>query len=183
MGREATPQQPTAKNPYGWNKGLTCSNCQRAAAKKMGRCDSCYQYYHRTGVERPATAYLRPRRGTQIKWCKNCGRMDVVAHNRCNACDNYYRVHKKERPRHLYKVDHEHRCKNCGIPLAAQGKRRSSRNRFSRGFCETCHSYKRRTGKARPKHLWGDGPFGWCDCGYPAMALVEDIPVCVRHKE
>lgn len=182
MGSEAAPPQPTTKH-YIRNKGCLCSNCRQSDAVKCGRCVICYNYHRRTGRERPDHMYMKPPRAKQAKWCKNCGRMDVQSHSRCNACRQYYDTYGKERPRHLYKVDNERLCKNCKFPLDALGRRRSGRNRYAKGLCETCHSYKRRTGKARPPHLWGAGIFGWCSCGYPAVALVEDIPVCVRHQE
>lgn len=182
MGREVTTSQTTTKQ-YAQNKGSMCSNCKMVEAVKSGRCAICYNYHNRTGRERPAELYLRPHRQKQAKWCKNCGRMDLRSHSRCNACHQYFKTHGKERPRHLYKVDQERRCKNCKFPLAALGKKPSGQNRHKCGLCETCYSYKRRTGKARPRQLWGDGPYGFCECGYPAVALVEDIPVCARHRE
>ena len=182
MGREKATSQPTTKH-YVRNKGSLCSNCRRSPAKKMGRCDPCYNYYNRTGIERSAAACQKPPRMKQPKWCKNCGRMDVEAHGRCNACRQYYDTNGKERPRHLYKVDQDRRCRNCKIPLASLGRKPSGQNRYACGQCDPCYRYKQRTGKPRPRHLWGDGPLGFCECGYPAVALVEDIPVCVRHKE
>lgn len=181
MGCDTTTSQP-ARKQYTHNKGKMCSNCKQAEATKSGRCTICYNYHNRTGSERPAYMYLKPPRTKQAKWCKNCGRMDLRSHSRCNACHQYFKAHGKERPRHLYKVDQERRCKNCKIPLATLGKKPSGQNRYKCGLCETCYSYKRRTGCHRPHHLWGDGPLGFCECGYPAVALVEDIPVCARHR-
>lgn len=74
-------------------------------------------------------------------------------------------------------------CKVCGVPLSALGIH-NGRKRQRRGKCETCASYWRKYRRERPRYLWGIGPAGWCECGYPAVDLVDgDIPVCDRHRE
>ncbi len=115
------------------------------------------------------------------QWCKNCGRMENWRSGLCEACYHYWLRHRMKRPRHLW--DDEMGCKNCGVPLKSQGLFKGGERRQRKGYCIPCAAYKLRTGKHRPKHLWGDGPHGWCECGYPAVALVEDMPVCVRHRE
>lgn len=116
------------------------------------------------------------------KWCKICGEFDKrIRLGMCDACYKFFLVHRKKRPRHLW--DEDATCKNCDIPLSALGKYSSGQKRHKKGYCDPCYNYQLRHQKPRPKHLWGDGPHGWCECGYPAVALVEDIPVCVRHKE
>lgn len=124
----------------------------------------------------------RRRQTTARSWCKICGQFDRrLRCNMCGACYKFFRLHRKNRPRHLW--DHEARCKNCNIPLTVLGKYDSGAKRQKKGYCDPCYNYHLRYGKARPKHLWLDGPHGFCECGYPAVALVEDIPVCARHRE
>lgn len=126
---------------------------------------------------------LQRRRGVRPhRWCKVCGEFDTrLRLGMCGTCYKFFRLHRKNRPKHLW--NSEGRCKNCNIPLAALGKYDSGAKRQKRGYCDPCYNYQSRYGKARPKHLWMDGPHGFCECGYPAVALVEDIPVCTRHKE
>jgi hypothetical protein len=115
-------------------------------------------------------------------WCKVCGRIDKNYRiGMCAACYRYWRLYGKKRPRYLW--DSDLRCKNCGIPLSALGTYKSGEKLCRKGQCITCYNYASRWGKPRPKRLWLDGPYGFCECGYPAVALVEDIPVCVRHRE
>ncbi len=198
-----------------------CSNCGRSPAQKTGRCEICYNYFHRTGAERPPHLYerklskgapcgncgrspvharnrceacyrhlqltgqertsRRTRTSQQMKWCKRCGSLKVYAFNRCKTCYRYRWEHGKDRPKYLF--DDNPCCKNCDAPLRTLISRSGKRSTSIKGFCEACYNYKRRFGKDRPQHLWGAGPVGWCECGYPAVALVEDIPVCSRHKE
>lgn len=204
------------------SEGAMCANCKRSPVQKTGRCGVCYNYFRRTGEERPPHLYerdylgkkscsncgrslihakgrcaacyahwvatgterrsRRTRTHQQMKWCKRCGGLQVYAFNRCVTCYRYRRKHGKDRPKYLF--DDNPCCGNCGIPLrtliSGSGKRTTS----VKGVCEPCYNYKRRFGKERPRHLWGAGEHGWCDCGYPAIALVDgDIPVCNRHKE
>lgn len=115
------------------------------------------------------------------QWCKNCGKMQNWRNGLCNACSRYWYRHHKQRPRHLW--DEDACCKNCKVPLTAQGTFNSGARRQRKGYCIPCAEYRRRTGADRPRHLWGIGPAGWCECGWPAVTAVEDIPVCLRHRE
>lgn len=115
------------------------------------------------------------------RWCKNCGRLQVWRCGRCATCDTYWKRNHVERPRYLWDI--EAVCRNCKFPLSALLPKANGRRRQCRGFCEACSSYRRKYGRERPQHLWGIGPLGWCDCGFPAVALFENMPVCSRHKE
>lgn len=169
MGREKAKSQPTTKQ---------CTVCSSPHSSERSRCPTCYSYWRKHGTDRPKQLCERK---AKPAWCEVCGDPNVEAQSKCKACYMYWRRHKKKRPRFLWDTDC--RCKNCKIPLRSLGRWASGTQRWRSGFCEACIQYKDRTGKARPKHLWGDGPLGFCECGYPAVALVEDIPVCVRHKE
>lgn len=178
MGREKTiTAQPTTEQRI-------CKNCGRPAARRRSRCATCYNYYSRTGKERPPELYGRKLpvdlTGTP-QWCEVCGDTRLWRGNKCQACYAYWVKHRKKRPKRLW--DDDATCRNCGIPLNAVGKQKSGRRRQAKGYCLNCYTYKNRTGKERPKEFWGDGPHGFCECGYPAVALVQDIPVCARHKE
>lgn len=178
MGHSVVASRSTAKRAR--NKGNTCSNCRQRPAAKGGRCTACYNYHLRTGNERPAELCLKPRREKQPKWCKVCGRLDVQSRGRCSACRQYYNTYGKERPRHLRKTDNEEYCRNCKVPIASLGRRPSGRRRCRKGLCEPCYSYKKRTGTQRPRHLWGTGNLGWCECGYPATTQYDGFNLCSR---
>ncbi len=162
-----------------------CKNCQRRpVAKKRSRCPGCYRYFNRTGTERPRDLYSRETKIDQTgapAWCDVCGDPRLHRGQKCCACYRYWIKHGKKRPRRFW--DLEMGCRNCGIPLNALGHQPNGRRRQRKGYCTACYYYKNRTGEPRPRELWGIGPFGWCECGYPAVALVEDIPVCARHRE
>lgn len=168
MGREKDTSQPTTK---------PCKNCGRPAVSNRSRCPGCYTYWRTHQAERPGRLYGRKLPLDRIgkpAWCEVCGDTNVLAGGKCSACYKYWLKYKKKRPRHRW--DPEYRCKTCGIPLAVL-------DRQANGRCNACYMYRSRHGADRPRELWGDGPHGFCECGYPAVALVEDIPVCVRHRE
>lgn len=174
---------------YMWsNKAKTCSNCQCQGTYAKGRCHACWIYHKRTLSERPRRLWNRALgvyEKDKPRWCCNCTSLRLVANLRCGACNQYYKKHGKERPRHLW--DREMRCRNCAIPLAALPRRSYGiyrRRRQKKGYCQACDSYQRKYGRKRPQRLWGIGPLGWCECGWPAVAFVaKKIPVCVRHQE
>lgn len=176
--RRVGEERPPHLHQRKWSRGALCDNCKRAPIHGKGRCAACYRHWKKYGTERKSR---RTRTPQQMKWCKRCGRLQVYAFNRCVTCYRYRRIHGKDRPKYLF--DDEQRCQNCSIPLrtliSASGKRTTS----IKGICEACYNYKRRFGIERPQRLWGAGPEGWCDCGYPAVALVEDIPVCAKHAQ
>jgi hypothetical protein len=61
-----------------------------------GRCNTCYVYWRRHGVERPQGP--RPRRP-----CQTCGQLVQQFHRgRCNACYQYWYRHGVERPPALW---------------------------------------------------------------------------------
>jgi hypothetical protein len=121
----------------------------------------------------------------KARWCKVCGNPRLHKTRRCYTCYGFWLRNGHDRPRHLWDVDAK--CSNCNFPLSAVGVKVQrdgiERRRQCNGRCQTCDSYWRKYKRERPKYLWGDGPHGFCECGYPAVALVEDIPVCVRHQE
>ena len=121
-------------------------------------------------------------RENRPKWCRNCGDPRIWCRGRCRACDRYYRRTDKERPRRLWNR-HERKCKNCKIPIAALPRLKRGEYRQYNGRCQSCHSYWRKWHRERPREFWGIGPAGWCECGYPATATVEGMPVCNRHRE
>ncbi len=121
--------------------------------------------------------------GMTARWCKVCGALEVYGYGRCYNCYRYYYRHKRERPRHFW--DKNHTCKTCGVPLSSLGVYDDGvkvRRRQVKGRCHACRIYLYRCKRERPERLWGIGPAGWCECGFPAVAVVEDNPVCNRHK-
>jgi hypothetical protein len=155
---------------------VLCDNCNRSEVYAKNRCNACLRYYNLHGVERPAKLYtkiLGRHQKNKPRWCKNCGSPELVANLRCGPCHNYHRRNKKERPRHLW--DPEYTCKTCSVPLASVEHSRS-------GWCDPCYHFVK-LGQERPRHLWGIGRYGWCECGFPAVSFVEDMPVCQRHSE
>jgi len=144
-----------------------CSRCGASSYAK-GRCIACYRYWRRHNVERP-TYRFAPR------WCRTCKGVGVL-HGKgyCKNCYDYRRRTGRARPRHLW--DKEIGCLTCGMPLATATKPR-------RGRCNACYHYLRKKGVERPRELWGVVPEGWCECGFPAVARFEGIPVCSRHND
>lgn len=160
---------------------MECKNCGQPATSGRRRCATCHSYFVRNKRERPESLYRYGVRVVKPAWCVTCGSANVYAAGECRAC----RIHRnrtgKARPR--FRWDPDCRCRTCGVPIASLGKTKSGRRQVN-GRCDACAAYLYRTGKARPKHLWGAGPHGWCECGFPAVALIgKDIPVCERHKE
>lgn len=156
-----------------------CSNCQANKVYARGRCYACWKYYNRTNKERPKKLWFkilgRHEKG-RPKWCKNCGSPKVVANLRCEPCRTYLRRHGKERPKHL-SSDYEQLCRICTKPLERITKT---------GYCTQCRKYRNQSGgKERPRHLWGIGEFGWCECGNPAtVQSVEFGGLCaICHGE
>lgn len=147
------------------NAERKCSNCGAflpMGKVRRGRCMSCAKYFRLNGTERPEYFW-------SSKFCSNCSESLAYARGRCEACNRYFCRHGAERPRHYFK---DATCMNCKKPLLND-------RCPTKGFCENCRQYSRRNnGKNRPKRLWGVGPHGWCDCGQPAVELIEDIPVC-----
>ena len=142
-----------------------CSNCNVFVAMgniRRGRCRNCAKYLRLNGVERPRYLW-------GSKFCDNCKSSMRFAKGRCSACYVYHRRHGCERPLYFLK---DAKCKNCKKPLLSD-------RRPSKGLCENCYQYlQRHDGRSRPQRLWGTGSNGWCDCGQPAVDLIEDIPVC-----
>lgn len=143
-----------------------CGNCKVKPIYANKRCYACWKYHKRTSKERPKKLWFKllgRHEKNRPRWCKNCGSTKVVSNRRCNPCRIYLERHKRERPKHLR--DSEHRCKNCSIPLVSKARS---------GYCYPCRKYSYR-GKERPRHLWGIGEFGWCECGKPATVQDKEF--------
>lgn len=140
----------------------TCANCGRSDQRiTRGRCQACYQYLRKKGVERPRRLieYYKLRSITRCR----CGR-PVRALGLCSGCYHYAkRNNGRSRPRHLR--EYPDRCLNpaCRRPLAGQLVRK--------GRCPNCYQYRWRTGEDRPAELTGGNR--WCECGQPAQHRVE----------
>lgn len=151
-----------------------CSHCRQRPVRAKGLCGRCYEYKRVFGRDRVI-------KKDPARWCKNCGRLQIRRMTRCATCDTYWKRNHMERPRYLWDI--EATCRNCKFPFSALPPRKNGRKRQCKGRCQPCDSYWRKYKQERPRRLWGDGPHGFCLCGYPAVALVEDMPVCTRHKE
>ena len=162
--------------PEGWPKLCTVLGHYGYAKDGAG-----WKQFVDDHIGKPVTDIKERHRQIKRGWCSNCGSTDVMTTGMCPQCRRYWLKYGKKRPRHLWDTDAV--CRNCKVPLHALGRFNNGSRRQARGLCTPCNEYKQRTGQPRPKHLWGDGPHGWCECGYPAVALVEDIPVCARHRE
>lgn len=120
---------------------------------------------------RPVVRYVYG--ASQKRFCTVCGAEGIYAQERCRACYFYHRRNGTDRPRHLW--DKEHTCHNCGRPPRG--------SRQVRGLCINCYIYESKTGKPRPQHLWGIGEHGWCDCGWPAITVVDGMALCKSCTE
>lgn len=152
---------------------MLCSNCQRAAIynKLLGLCSNCARWWYRHKTPRPEQ-YYNPT--PKCKWCKNCGALSNSMRGEiCSTCYNYQLRNGKKRPRYLWNT--EKTCKTCGKPLMT--------NDNVKGYCRSCYRYKRRTGQPRPRHLWNIGPHGWCECSWPAITVIDDMPLCKSCAE
>ena len=208
MGRDATTSQPTTKQRNNTNSmpslddiimqitGMSQALCKPGRivhrwiydAHRPPQWPTAFHFLAFYGFEASTDGWhefiesmiLKPKE--MPKWCKNCGDPRLWCLGRCQNCDRYWRRTGKERPKHLWNR-REQVCSNCKFPIAAAPPFKRGERRQCAGRCQPCHSYWKKYHKERPKELWGDGPYGFCECGYPAVALVEDIPVCVRHRE
>lgn len=120
----------------------TCQNCGLPGRIKVGRCERCYQFRRRHGVDRPATVEpLRIQPGT-FAICQNCGETPIEARGRCRNCYQHLRKYGVER-------DRRRRTRYCIIC----GRVR----RMGRSRCHACDSYFRRVRTERPERLWMRG--------------------------
>lgn len=122
----------------------------------------------------------------KARWCKVCTRPQIHKTGRCYTCYWFWSNNGYDRPRHLWDVDAK--CSNCNFPLAAAGRRPtfkdgSMRRRQCNGRCQACDSYWRKYKRERPRHLWGDGAYGWCSCGHPANYQKDGFDLCSRCAE
>lgn len=82
-----------------------------------------------------------------------------------------------DKPERKYRYGND-RCANCAKP--------ATNDKLRKGLCSACYSYKRIHHRNRPRKLWNQ-PFGYCDCGQPAVAILTtphgDMPVCLSCLE
>lgn len=124
--------------------GGTCINCGRTNIHALKRCDACYEYHRRHGVDRKVTTV------SKHKVCKNCGHPKLRARGRCMSCADYYQRTGRERPQRLIEM-HKARtinraigtCITCGMPAATD-----------RPECTACRMYRSKRGVTRPERLW-----------------------------
>lgn len=97
-----------------------CRRCKQKQATRMGRCDACYTYIMRHGVERPKAKFTdkclnckRPLLKAGVKTKRNNYRNGL-----CMACYNYQFRHGKPRPKHLIEKQAKgsHGFCDCGKP-------------------------------------------------------------------
>lgn len=147
---------------------MQCSNCGK---EKKGNykelCIACYNYFWRNGHHKQLKS----------KWCSVCGRIPKrnLEEGMCGTCYKYKHKTGRKRPRHLW--DTEATCKNCGKPLSVCTRR------SIRGLCSLCYDYKWCYKKDRPRRLWGIGNHGWCECGGPAVGIVDGMALCKNCLE
>lgn len=159
-----------------------CQHCGLDLVHANDRCETCYAYFRKHGMERPFILIERAmERRTRPKWCVNCGDTRIFRLGRCNACCKYLRLNHKERPKYLWNTDAC--CLTCGYPKRAMKCNRQGRKQFIRGRCVTCYDYKRRYSKDRPRYLWGIGKHGWCECGRPANYKKDGFNLCTICAE
>lgn len=127
----------------------SCTICHDRPVRTVGRCGRCYNYWRRTGRERPD--WIKPR----VMVCLVCNERPAVGVGRCMRCTAYLRKRGVERPPTLshpnksHPQGQPHTCSN-GCPVAP----------VARGFCWPCYQYFRRHGHNRPAYMvrqfWGD---------------------------
>ena len=151
---------------------MVCSNCRKAPVKytKSALCSTCGKYEQRHGKPRPQSLITPP---CKPQTCKVCGSGKVFSWGMCQTCDGYKRRTGKNRPRALFADDPI--CKNCKRPLRHLPNRQRQHRRM---LCTACADYERCNHKPRPQHLWGVGPHGWCECGWPAIEMIEGMALC-----
>ncbi len=117
-----------------------CVRCKRVIKiNAHGRCDACYSYLRRTGIERPIGAKVK-----KPQKCVNCKReIKINARGRCSACYNCLMRNGVERPINSI-VKEDRFCIDCKEePVYCVDR------------CKTCYDYHLRyKGKRkRPAHL------------------------------
>jgi len=130
----------------------TCQNCGKHDRKMTkGRCQNCYRYWKRNGIERPLdVAILRSR--TKQHVCVNCGaprregRNRRGAHGLCRPCYQFFWANGRMRTdadKIRSRFQSPGICTNC----------KQSTELF-RGLCRACYTYKSLNGKRRPYRLF-----------------------------
>jgi hypothetical protein len=148
-------------------KVTICRRCHERKPVAKGLCAACY-HYQKVNKGKP-----RPRRLWADKVCKTCGRPNVkMTKGECRTCYEYRWLYGKERPAHLWQkwnptIQPKQRgmqhCIVCGKPCVERARQR----------CRSCYSYWWKHHRDRPAQLWQRGaPYGWCDCGAPAVTEV-----------
>lgn len=170
--QEVEPAKPTNL--------IICANCKLEKKKRsFDLCAACYDYQHTHKKNRPMhLVRLELEKQERSKWCHNCGSPNIRACFLCMPCYNYKNRTGKHRPKWLR--DDEFCCTVCGIPKRLTPLDADGATTFRKGKCRACASYQRYHGKPRPPELWGNGKYGWCDCGYPAEHQIDKINMCNR---
>lgn len=154
----------------------SCRNCNKVPKRRRNRsgltkglCDTCRKFFKENGNHRPPQGARRKTKPL----CANCGQDFAKWVDLCNACGLYRARTGQMRPERLWNKD-DRRCKRCGRPWIER--------KFSDGRCPACSSHFRRHGCERPmariKALY---PFGWCDCGQPAVTKVKVKSGYLQH--
>ncbi len=150
-----------------------CTNCHTIPAGRVvnGLCPACRHFYRRHG--RMRTRYDKRERGSGEKrpFCTNCKISHTNGHRHlCRACYQYRQRNGTDRPSHLWRTS----CRVCGRPKVP--------GQFANGRCLACNQYRNYHGQDRSKdQVQQRYPYGWCDCGKPAVVVVE-VGVGVRGQ-
>lgn len=143
---------------------IICGEDVRGRYVCRGRCSKCYAYLKRHGIERPTNLSTSRPRPQDRAPCSNCKKAPVLSRGMCRACYAYWWKHRKPRPARRYRDV----CWHCKRPLNSE-----TCSMFN-GWCNNCYVYKRKYGRDRSKEILQKyAPLGWCDCGQPAVTLLE----------
>ncbi len=116
-----------------------CFNCGKSSPKlKMGRCVTCYNYFNRTGLERPEEYW----RNTVVCRNSNCDRPLATDPNArrhvCNACYSYSNKYKIDRPEKLCKPKNTCGWCSCGNQIILSYSEVEAN--FETNLCFVCRS-------------------------------------------
>lgn len=121
-------------------RSARCIICNSKGTHAKNRCDVCYEYRRRKGVDRPAYLVHAAAGG-----CLNCGRRgQLKGQGRCKTCYNYFWYFGRERRPALF-----NRSVKPGNPCIVC----IDRPAYAQGRCERCYYYKYRHGIERPMDL------------------------------
>lgn len=161
-GIAGLPRSEAAKAQMARKAPPCCQNpqCGRVApAYKKGLCPACYEWKRTKGTDRTPQHKWTRQKG---EWCKNCEEQRTFCKNLCISCYYYWKRNGRKRPKYYW----TEKCIVCGRPR--------QENKFRRGRCHTCWDYwHTHKGIDRsPELIAKKTPFGWCECGKPAVEIV-----------